>query len=487
MGSALGNKFRYSISSQICSSVLAAAVLVTGVPLMAAEESEIAEIRRLITELQADYELRIADLERRLEAAERAASATAISDVASRQVPSSSAGSVTAGNAFNPQISVILDGNFYRDDFDGEAAALLADIAQPSGAAHAGHANEHGSGPSNGLQMRSGEIAFSGSVDPYFDAQAYFTIEGDEVDLEEAWFATRNLPAGLRLKGGKFFSEFGYLNNRHEHQWDFVDQNLAYLNLLGDHGLQDTGIQLTWLPELPVYALFGTEILDGDQERLGVVVDDSEERVALNLDGRDDGPRLWTLFAKLSPDLGFDHALQLGGSYVHSRQHQEIHIDPLAEIGLEGEADLWALDLVYKYDNPASYGHRDLSINAEYLRSIKDLVVTNGGPFAMGASRKLTTDGMYVQGVYGIAPRWQAGLRYDKVGGVNRVTGDVRESLAASDRWSTALTWTPTEFSRFRMQYSRSDILTRGGERERLDTFWLQFLMSLGAHGAHRF
>jgi hypothetical protein len=60
---------------------------------------------------------------------------------------------------------------------------------------------------------------------------------------------------------------------------------------------------------------------------------------------------------------------------------------------------LYGLDLVYKYDNPAAYGHRDLSIQAEYLRSIKDLTVQAGDPQSIGAQRKLTTDGLYVQGI----------------------------------------------------------------------------------------
>ena len=106
---------------------------------------------------------------------------------------------------------------------------------------------------------------------------------------------------------------------------------------------------------------------------------------------------------------------------------------------------------------------------------------------ANGARRKLTTDGIYVQGIYGFRPRWQFGLRYDALGLTNQVTGDIRESLDASDRWTAALTWTPTECSRLRMQYSYNDILTAAGTAETFNTVWLQFLMSLGTHGAHRF
>ncbi len=40
----------------------------------------------------------------------------------------------------------------------------------------------------------------------------------------------------------------GYANRQHPHQWDFVDQNLAYELVFGGHGLNDTGLQATWLP-----------------------------------------------------------------------------------------------------------------------------------------------------------------------------------------------------------------------------------------------
>lgn len=442
---------------------------------------ELAEIRAMVTAMKADYETRIAALEARLAAAE-------VNSVARPTAsPTLQSGSVTAGTKFNPQISVVLDGNYYHDGLGGEGARLVGEVAQPSHPTHGGEDHDHGGGQANGANLRTAEFAFSGAVDPYFDAAAFLAVEGEEIHLEEAWLSTRALPYGLRLKAGKFLSDIGYWNNKHEHQWDFADQNLAYLNLLGDHGLQDTGVQLTWLPKTPIYTLLGVEILQGDQERVGAFVNDDAEREALNLSDQKDGPRMWSLFAKLSPDLGYDHALQLGASYVYNSQHQEIHDEPLFETGLEGDAELFGLDLVYKYDNAAAYGYRDLSIQAEYLRSIKDLTVRAGDPLAIGARSELTTDGLYVQGVYGFRPRWQLGLRYDVLGLTNEVTGDISERWDSSDRWTAALTWTPTEFSRLRMQYSHNDLVTESGMTETFNTFWMQFLVSLGTHGAHRF
>jgi hypothetical protein len=528
-----------------------------------ADDAEIAELRSMIKAMKADYEQRIQSLENRLARAEREAaeSARAQSEAAKSKpmtamtvhsAPSSPPpgskvgfGSISSGSAFNPQISVILDGNYYHDDIDGEGAALVGEAFQPSGGghghehAHEGEDHGHGHGlTQNGFNFREAEIVFSATVDPYFDASLYLAVDGEgNTDLEEGWFQTRNLPYGLKVKGGKFFSEFGYVNKQHPHQWDFVDQNLPYLNLLGDHGLQDTGLQLTWLPDLPVYTLLGVEALQGDQEVFGTTLGD-EDQARLDLDDNKDGPRLWTAFAKISPDIGENHALQIGLSYAHNTQHQELHQHAFEleeegghedehehehehedehghadahghddehghaflRNGLEGDADLWGIDVVYKYDADAAYGKGDFKFQAEYLRSIKDTEVRSASVVdeetgevletesdLIGSTRKFTTDGLYAQALYGFAPKWTVGLRYDILGLTNEVSGGVSEDFASSDRWTLDLTWNLSEFSRLRAQYAHSNILVSEDERERFDAFYLQFVMSLGTHGAHTF
>lgn len=496
-----------------------ASALIAPAASVAATDPEIAELKSMLRSMKQDYEQRIQALERRLAEAERTASSrtesTAPADAAASKpmtAPSVSQpvatspsatgggfGALTSGSAFNPQISVILDGNYYNDGIDGAGAALVGEALQPSGGhdhAHDGE-TEHAHGHStteNGFNFREAEIAFSATVDPYFDAAAYLAVtSAGDVHLEEAWMQTRNLPQGLRVKAGKFLSDFGYINKQHPHQWDFVDQNLPYLNLLGDHGLQDTGVQLTWLPPLPVYTLFGVEALQGDQEVFGATVDDAEQ-AELSLGDTQDGPRLWTAFAKVAPDLGQNHALQFGLSYAHNSQHQEVHAhthegeDEVHENGLAGDADLWGLDVVYKYDGAGPDGQGDVKLQAEYLRSIKDLDVRSSPhEEIIGSNRTFTTDGLYAQAIYGFAPKWTVGLRYDVLGLTNEVGGDGDASYGSSDRWTLNLTWSLSEFSQLRAQYAHNNILVAEDERERFDAFYLQFLVSLGSHGAHSF
>ena len=167
------------------------------------------------------------------------------------------------------------------------------------------------------------------------------------------------------------------------------------------------------------------------------------------------GPRLWTAFAKVAPDLATATPCN-SVSPMPNNQHQEVqtythpartmrrgrtHSDdahehlatPMAmsmtgeivhEIGLAGDAGLWGIDLVYKYDGGGAQGQGDFKFQTEYLRSIKDLEIRSSPhPEALGPPATFTTDGLYAQAVYGFAPRWTAGLRYDVFGLTNEVSG----------------------------------------------------------------
>jgi len=469
---------------------LAAAVLaLASTPAAGNQDSDPEATIEALSEHLRRLEAEQAELKAQIERLQRATQEQPESETAARTRPAEATSEqVTSGRAFNPAISVILDGVFYQDDIDGDGEALLGQALRPSHShGHDGHDHSHGA-IDPGFNLRETEIAFSAAVDPYFNAEAYLAVSEEAVELEEAFLQTRALPGGLRLKAGKFLSDIGYINDQHPHQWDFVDQNLAYRNLLGDHGLLDTGVQLTWLPRLPVYTRLGIEVLQGDQGRFGALVDDEAEREAAGLDDPEDGPRLFTGFLKLAPDLGYSHALQLGAWYAHNQQHQERHTSPVSH-ALEGDADLWGLDLVYKYDSPEAYGLGDWVLQTEYLRESKDLSITahTGDPGLVGDSRDFLTDAWYAQARYGFAPRWQAALRYAAVGLTNEVSGDAEANFGHSDRWSAALTFMPTEFSRLRLQYTRADILTAPGEHRRFNGVYAQYLMSLGSHGAHEF
>lgn len=393
---------------------------------------------------------------------------------------------VSSGQSFNPAISVIPDIAYYNDDVGGDAFEIVDGIEAFGGERVEGDSGGHGHGAlERGFNLREMELAFSGAVDPYFDVWAVLAIAPDEIGAEEVYVQTRKFLPGVQLRVGKFFSGVGHINKQHPHQWDFVDQALPLQAMFGGT-LVDTGLQVTWLPPLPVYTLFGFEALQGTNERLSNNAADEYSDVFEETPG----PRLFTGFLKVSPDIGFAHALQGGVSAGRSRSHQEVveGVDGAIEEALEGETWFIGTDWVWRYDSAGPLGRGDLTVQGEYLYRKKDLAAVRGpGAMAAGTPVVSAQDGLYAQAVYGIRSRWTLAGRVDVIGLTNRVeTGRIVTTYERSPRYTAALTVNPTEFSRVRVQYEHGRAWN-DGQAVPFQQVFVQFQMSLGVHGAHRF
>lgn len=389
---------------------------------------------------------------------------------------------ITTGSGFNPAISVILD-TVYSQVFSGEAET------PPGFGGHDDHDHGHdghGHGIEDGFQVREVETVFSGSVDPYFDLFAQIVLSESEVELEEGYFTTTALPAGLQVKGGKFRSDIGYINRQHTHAWDFTDQPLVTEALFGDEGLTEVGLQLSWQPATRIYSRFGVELLEGENEGIANVAEEADE---IGLEEAS-SPRLVTAFARFGPDLGHDHALLAGISGGYSEIWQEGDADE----ALDGDAWFAGLDLVYKYDAGGSHGHGDWTVQTEYFYRERDVDLFDNG--VREGSGKFKQDGLYLQTVYGFRPRWNTGLRFDALGLTNEALDHEDEAFTdfgTTYRYAAQVSYLPTEFSRLRFQLSHSD-LSDGphaddhgddhGDPWRAD---FQFTYALGAHSAHEF
>ena len=83
------------------------------------------------------------------------------------------------------------------------------------------------------------------------------------------------------------------------------------------------------------------------------------------------------------------------------------------------------------------------------------------------------------------APTWRAGLRHDVVDVDNNalmIGTELEDPGRASYRDSMMFDWSPTEFSRLRLQYTRDKVFATTDNQ-----WYLQYLMSVGAHPAHQF
>ena len=155
------------------------------------------------------------------------------------------------------------------------------------------------------FNLGESELTLSANVDPYFSGELTAAITGEnEIEVEEAFFRTLALPDGFTVKGGRFFSGFGYLNEVHAHAWDFVDQPLVYQAFFGGQFRQD-GLQVKWLAPTDLFLELGAETGNGD---------------AFPARGSSrNGMNGATLFAHVGGDIGDSTSWRAGASWLDQR------------------------------------------------------------------------------------------------------------------------------------------------------------------------
>jgi len=387
--------------------------------------------------------------------------------------------------SLNPDISAIVDMYYHHDDSEEGISHVLEEMPG-FGHAHGGeeeHGHDHGM--EDGFNLRHLELQFSADVDPYFKGSAIAAIDQEGAEMETAEIETTCLPWGFKLRGGKFYSDFGYINAQHSHQWDFSDQPLIYKLCLGDHGLNDKGIQLSWLAPTPFYLLAGVEAFQGDNENMFAY--EGETPLPTH-----DGPRVGVGWLKCGPNLPGNHGLQFG-VFGATGKHQEAHDgdeDGTEDHWLDGDSAFWGADAVYKYSAPQPYGQGDFVAQTEYFNRRKDLELVGHdlAPQLVSNNRVDDQDGYYLQAVYGFLPRWRGGVRWEQVGLTNEsvLPDGTRENHGTSYRLGAMVDFTPSEFSRLRLQVNQGSYETAEG-KEDVTEVYLQWMISLGAHGAHKF
>src|SRR6185436_18539500 len=124
------------------------------------------------------------------------------------------------------------------------------------------------------------------------------------VTVEEAYFQTLALPRGFTLKGGRFFSGIGYLNEQHQHVWDFQDAPLVYQAFLGGQFVEDGG-QIKWVAPTDTFVELGAEIGNGD--------------AFPGSPRNSNGVGAYTVFAHAGGDIGANSSWRAGLSYLEAR------------------------------------------------------------------------------------------------------------------------------------------------------------------------
>ena len=452
--------------SWVCLVIITLSTLST-VSAFAQTTSEIDELRQELKQMRADYEARITQLEQRLSAAEQnvqqeeAVQSTPQPD-ASQANESMSQVAVSGDNSFNPALGVIFQGQAWSYE-------NAPDDYQIPGFPLGGEA-----GPlPEGFSLGEIEINISANVDDKFTAWLTLpvAIEDGEttVEVEEAWIETMKMPAGLSLRMGRFFSNIGYLNDKHSHSWDFADQPLAYQAFLGNQFLDD-GLQLRWLAPTDIYLELGAELTRGERYPAGGAANS--------------GFGSYTLHAITGGDVGFSHSWRTGISYLHADADERVSGHEDEPLSFTGESELFMAEFIWKWSPNGNFRQRNLIFQSEFMWRNED------GFYDLTGRPALPYDndqrGWYMQLVYQPFPQWRVGMRYDQLSsdmpGALFLNTPLMPASNEPSRYSLMADWSNSEFSRLRLQYS----LDQAGNDD--DRQWgLQYTFSIGAHGAHSF
>jgi hypothetical protein len=381
-----------------------------------------------------------------------------------------SAAAGTGANAFNPAMSLILSGLYTRTSQDPARYAITG-FQLPLGA-------EAGPG-SRGFGLAESELGFAASIDPWLRGAANISLHPDDtVSVEEAYIQTTSLGNGLQLKAGRFFSGVGYLNSQHSHTWDFVDNPLAYQALLGTQ-YGDDGVQLTWLAPTDQFIEMAAELGRGRNFPGG--------------DNSHNGAGMMALYVHTGGDIGDSHSWRAGASLLNARATDQALLGLNAAGGtvtdaFSGNTRVAVVDAIWKWAPNGNATRTSFKLQGEYLRSTRDgsLVYDLAQVNSMGAYR-VVQSGWYLQAVYQFLPGWRLGLRTEELDAGRPDFGANTGLLAVGDyrpRKNTLMVdFNASEFSRLRLQFAQDR--SRQGLTD--SQIFLQYQMSLGAHGAHSY
>jgi hypothetical protein len=245
------------------------------------------------------------------------------------------------------------------------------------------------------------------------------------------------------------------------------------------------GVQLKWVAPTELFMEFGFEAGRGASFP--------------GTDRNQNGIGSHALFGHLGGDVGVSNSWRGGLSYLAARAsgregELEDLFDKHAETLFSGTSKTWVADFVWKWAPHGNASERNFKFATEYFRRSErgSLLCTDNTPD--GGACDGTEDayrsrqsGFYAQGVYQFMPRWRTGYRYDRLDSGTVDFGANSANLPVTDysptRHSLMLDYAPSEFSRLRLQYSKDRSMESLSENQ----WFVQYIHSLGAHGAHTF
>ncbi len=500
----------------------AAGILLAGYGAAAASDpaSDIEALRQAVEQMKTEYESRIRSLEERLKAAEAAArraesAAVKVETVRKKSALDEAVAEVEAEEKAETVAVATPPSRALWSRRVGGADVQLLDVSLnlmgAAGTSNVGndkikalHGGEHDP-RRRGFTFQQAELAFKGAIDPYLTAETYIVASEEDVELEEAFFTTTSLPYDLQLKGGYFLTEFGIINPTHPHNWDWIDQPVINTRLFGGEGQRAAGFRLSKLLPTPWYS----ELMIGSQ--------DPTNSTMVSFQGRGHSHGQEEAHGHEEEEHEEEHAHGDGvGGYVRVRTDDIDNLDDLTwfarwvngwdfneqtsgrlgfsflsgsnTTGQDGETYVFGSDLKLKWLPTSNFrGYPYVKWETEGLYRYYD--VDRDNPSFQDPDQNLGNLkdwGLRTELGWGFKPRWETGLRFEYANGNDKGPVSKDEDALRDRRYrvSPILSWRPTEYSRFRLQYNWDDaqFLSKNAH-----SVWLGFDVSLGAHPAHKY
>jgi len=396
-------------------------------------------------------------LETRLAAVEAAATPATPTEVApaSEAVAATPGGGGSSANAFNPAISVVLEGSYNAYSRNPDDAVISGFVL-----------GDDAGLPNAGFSLGESEINLSANIDQTFYGSLTTALADDgeggtEISLEEAFIETLALPYGAKIKAGRMFPVLGYLNEIHAHADAFVDRPLPYLAYFGGDNYVDDGLQLSVLLPTDLYA----EVGGGAFRGTGFPAAGSANS----------GNGSQTLFARIGGDIGASQSWLAGVSYLHANAVDRDNGD----LTFNGVSDVYIADGKYTWSPNGNLANEFLVLQGEYFWGRNDGTYND-------LNYNESSGGWYAQAVYKFHPQWKVGYRLSRMNAPGVPAAFIGTALDNDGHdpltQSVLLEFDNSEFSSLRLQYTRDD---SGPLADNVGV--LLYTMSMGAHGAHKY
>ena len=244
-------------------------------------------------------------------------------------------------------------------------------------------------------------------------------------------------------------------------------------------------MQLKWLAPTDIFIELGAETGNGDRF----------PGTRRNRNGANGG----AVFVHAGNDVSDSGSWRVGLSWLDrhadGRSYQDTNAMQTVTDAFTGSSRTWVVDAIFKWAPHGNPTVHALKVQGEYLRRTEtgSLAFDTAGASPSGDYHSAQS-GWYLQSVYQFQPRWRVGLRYDALDSGSTHIGLVADGrlspsnfpllAGASPRRVTGMVdWSLSEFSRLRAQIALDS--ARAAERDR--QLFLQYIYSIGAHGAHKF